>query len=62
MLTKLLVKILLRNKESFFKAVNIKDKVYLLEIKEYRPANEIIESFQKKMLQSKNIQPKHSND
>jgi hypothetical protein len=62
MFTKLLVKILLGNKDSFIKAVKIKNKIYLLEIEEYRSASEIIESLQKKMLRSKNIQPKHLDD
>jgi hypothetical protein len=50
---KLLVKMLLGRKDSFFTAVKIKDKVYLFEIEEYVSASERIEIIQEKMLQSK---------
>lgn len=47
---KIFVRILLAGKSSFIKAIKIKDKVYLLEIGEYKPSSEIIKDLKKKTL------------
>lgn len=50
MFIKLFMKILLGNKDSLITAVKLKGKVYLLNIEEYKPVNEMIQDLQEKVL------------
>jgi hypothetical protein len=44
------MKILLRNRASFIKAIKLKEKIYLLKIEEYKPATQAIKDWQEKVL------------
>lgn len=50
MITKLFLKILLGNKKSLTKAIELKGRTYLLNIEEYKPINKIIQDLQEKVL------------
>lgn len=49
-ITKLILKILLGNKNSLTKAVKLKGKIYVLNVEEYRPMSEILKNVQEKVL------------
>lgn len=51
MLTKLFMKILLKNKDSYIRAVNLSGKTYVINIEEYTPINDKLKHLTEKVFQ-----------